>query len=62
MDELATSLRTYSNADVGRKFRRADSPQIAYLRGTQNREQQFPGFAPPSKAQSRSMELIMCMA
>ena len=36
----------------GENFGAPNSPQIAYLRGTQNREQQFPGFAPSSKAQS----------
>jgi arginine decarboxylase len=29
----------------GENFGRADSPQIGYLRGMQNREQKFPGFA-----------------
>jgi arginine decarboxylase len=29
----------------GENFGGADSPQIGYLRGMQNREQQFPGFA-----------------
>jgi arginine decarboxylase len=29
----------------GENFGGVDSPQIGYLRGMQNREQQFPGFA-----------------
>ena len=29
----------------GENFGNANSPQIGYLRGMQNREQQFPGFA-----------------
>ena len=29
----------------GENFGGADSPQIGYLRGMQNREEQFPGFA-----------------
>jgi arginine decarboxylase len=29
----------------GENFWGADSPQIGYLRGMQNREEQFPGFA-----------------
>ena len=29
----------------GENFGDANSPQIGYLRGMQNREQQFPGFA-----------------
>jgi arginine decarboxylase len=54
VDELAG--RTAANAVMpyppgipmlmsGENFGRADSPQIGYLRGMQNREQQFPGFA-----------------
>jgi arginine decarboxylase len=54
VDKLAT--RTAANAVMpyppgipmlmsGENFGGADSPQIGYLRGMQNREQQFPGFA-----------------
>ena len=54
VDELAN--RTAANAIMpyppgipmlmsGENFGGADSPQIGYLRGMQNREQQFPGFA-----------------
>jgi arginine decarboxylase len=44
-----TSNRIAANAIMpyppGENFWGADSPQIGYLRGMQNREQQFPGFA-----------------
>jgi arginine decarboxylase len=54
VDELAK--RTAANAVMpyppgipmlmsGENFGNSDSPQIGYLRGMQNREQQFPGFA-----------------
>ena len=54
VDELAG--RTAANAVMpyppgipmlmsGENFGSADSPQIGYLRGMQNREHQFPGFA-----------------